>query len=65
MREVTNVEEEIGTLLVRNTAVRIIGILSFFELDNKSLILGAILVLFQCFLQSLVTDEVGKGTVGW
>lgn len=57
-------KDEIRALLVRDAAVRVIGILALLEADDKSLELGSVLVLLQRVVQGFVPDHVCEAAFG-
>ena len=58
------VQDEVRTLLVRDRAVRIVGVLPRLEVDDEPLVPWPVLVLLECVLERFVADEKRKAAVG-
>lgn len=61
--ELTDVEKEISTLFVGNTAVGVVGVLPFLESNDKPLIFGPIFVFLQCVSKGPISYEVREPAV--
>ena len=57
-------QDEVRALLVRDGAVRVVGILARLEVDDEALVPWLALVLLERVLQGLVADEEGETAVG-
>ena len=58
------VQNEVRALLVRDSAVRVVGVLSRLEVDDETLISWPVFVLLERVLQCLVADYIGETAVG-
>ena len=58
------VEDEVRALLVRDGAVRVVGVLARVEVDDEALVLGPVDVLLERVLERLLADEEGEAAVG-
>ena len=57
-------QNEVRALLVRDSAVRVVGVLSGFKVDDKALVFWPVLVLLERILEGFGTNEEGKTAIG-
>ena len=58
-------QNEVRALLVRDGAVRVVRVLSSFEVDDKALVFWPVLVLLERILEGFGADEEGESAIGW
>ena len=57
-------QNEVRALLVRDGAVRVVRVLSSFEVDDKALVFWPVLVLLERILEGFGADEEGESAIG-
>ena len=57
-------QNEVRALLVRDGAIRVVGVLSGFEVNDKALVFWPVLVLLKRILEGFGTNEEGESAIG-